>query len=221
MKGQISPTLLCADPLNLGRTIQELNALNIAWYHVDVMDGHFVPNLAFGLQWLEAILRNAAHPVYSHFMTDNPEQYIAPSAQMGLDCFIFHLEAVKTPFRMVQQIKEKGMKVGIAVNPVTPISSLCPLLPFLDVVTIMAVEPGFSGQKFLEHSYGKIAELSQLRCGSSPVIEVDGGITPDNCRKCVSYGADVLVAGAFTLFRKEGSLQENFERTCMEMEDSE
>lgn len=208
----ISPTLLCADQLAIGDAIKRLDALDIVWHHVDIMDGHFVPNLAFGLLSLQSICKMAKKPVCGHFMVDNPQDYVNECAQMGLDYFVFHLEATKSPFRLIQQIKAAGMKAGIAINPMTPVEALAELLSQLDVVLVMAVEPGFSGQTFLTLAYEKISKLAEKKKEYSFLIEVDGGITMDNAASCADCGADVLVGGAFTLFMEGDTLENNFER---------
>lgn len=208
----ISPTLLCADQLHLGDAIEKLNEYDIAWYHVDVMDGRFVPNLAFGLLSLQSICRKAAHPVCGHFMVENPRDYVKVCKEMGLDYFVFHIEAERNPFRLVEMIRKAGMKPGIAINPITPIEGLEALLEMVDVVLVMAVEPGFSGQKFLEFTYEKIKRLSELKKEKQFIIEVDGGVTPENISRCCECGADVLVAGAFTLFLSGDTLENNYRK---------
>lgn len=209
-KTEISPTLLCANQLLLWDTIRRLDALDIAWHHVDIMDGHFVPNLAFGLLSLRQICETAKNKVCAHFMVENPSEYVDACADMGLDYFVFHLEAERNPFRLVKKIKESGMKAGIALNPITPAEALSDILPLLDVVLVMAVEPGFSGQTFLDFTYKKISRLAAMQTDLNFLIEVDGGITMENAAACADSGADVLVGGAFTLFLEEDTLENNF-----------
>lgn len=212
MKGTtgISPTLLCASQLQLEEELRRLDQLDILWHHVDVMDGHFVPNLAFGLLTLQEICRHSSHPVYGHFMVTNPEDYVEACAEMKLDYFVFHLEAERNPFRLVQKIRQCGMKPGIALNPITPAEAAVNLLPLVDAVTVMAVEPGFSGQEFLPFSYEKIRSLARRKKEDNFLLEVDGGVTMENAPACAACGADVLVGGAFTLFQKDAPLEHNF-----------
>ena len=212
-EGKLSPTLLCADQMNLQETIDRLNSFDLAWYHVDIIDGHFVPNLAFGLLTLEQICRLAKHPVCGHFMVENPAAYLEASAKAGLDYFAFHVETEKNPFRLAEQIRRNGMKPAAAINPMTPIEYVRPLLPYLDLVILMAVEPGYSGQTFLPCIWSKLEELSGEKKNHSFLIEVDGGVNMENLGACIRGGADVLVAGAFTLFRPGFSLEENFRET--------
>lgn len=211
-KTSISPTLLCADQLSIGEAIQRLDNLEIAWHHVDIMDGHFVPNMAFGLLSLQQICKRTKKPVCAHFMVENPSDYVDVCADMKLDYFVFHLEAERNPIRLIKKIKESGMKAGIAINPITPVEALTDILCLLDEVLIMAVEPGFSGQTYLDFTYNKIRKLVEMRKNSSFLIEVDGGITMENTAACAECGADVLVGGDFTLFSKENTLENNFAR---------
>lgn len=212
-EGKLSPTLLCADQMNLQDTMEKLNSFDLAWYHVDIMDGHFVPNLAFGLLALEQICRVASHPVCGHFMVEKPAAYLEASAKAGLDYFAFHLETERNPFRLVEQIRRHGMKPAAAINPMTPIDDVRPLLPYLDLVILMAVEPGYSGQRFLPCTWPKLEELAGEKKNHSFLIEIDGGVNMENLGACIQGGADVLVAGAFTLFRPNCSLEENFRQT--------
>lgn len=217
---KIAPTLLCANPLRLEEDIRHLNALDIAWYHVDVMDGHFVPNLAFGLETVAAVCRMAEKPVCVHLMAEHPSDYIKPLSEAGVSVFTFHLEAEKTPFRLIQAVKTAGMKCGAAINPITPVRWLKPIVELLDTVLIMSVEPGFSGQSFLPQSTEKIKELRKLADLHHPelLIEVDGGINDENIGACIESGADILVGGALNLFRPPGTIAENHRRIVRIME---
>ena len=209
---KIAPTLLCADPLNLEKDISRLDALDIKWHHVDIMDGHFVPNLAFGILTAEAICKFAKKPVDCHLMTERPADYVPVFAKFKPAIFTFHLEATNNPFRLASVVKEAGMLCGVALNPVTPAAKIEPLIPYIDLVLIMGVEPGFSGQKFIPETTAKIKECRKLADAvkKSLIIEVDGGIDFENGPLCISAGADVLVGGTFTLFRSGYSLEENF-----------
>ena len=213
-KASIAPTLLCADPLNLRQEISSLEKLDIKWHHVDMMDGHFVPNLAFGMDAVAAICRAAKMPVCVHLMADRPGDYVGRLADSGVSGFVFHIEAERAPFRLIGAVREAGMLCGAAISPITPIEVLGPILPHLQIVTVMGVEPGFSGQSFLPHTIGKIAALRALADHQNPslMIEVDGGVDDLNGPQCAASGADVLVGGAFTLFKKGASLEENFTR---------
>jgi len=211
---QFAPSLFCADPLNLERDIRALDALAISWHHVDIMDGHFVPNLAIGIETALAICKNAKKPVYLHLMVERPSDYVPIFAKSGAAAFTFHLESTFNPFRVASLVKETGMKCGVAINPITPVERIKPLLSIIDLVTIMTIEPGFSGQKFIPTTLDKIKDLRKLAddAGSKLVIEIDGGITPENAPRCIDSGADVLVGGTFTIFQKGGSLEENFNK---------
>jgi ribulose-phosphate 3-epimerase len=207
----IAPTLLCADLLDLGRQIDGLERHDIRWHHVDVMDGHFVPNLAFGTDVVKAIGARASKPVLAHLMVERPQDYIQALAQ-SVDYFVFHLEATRTPFRIIGEARDAGLKPGVAINPSTSPESLAGLLPLVDVVTLMAVEPGFSGQVFMEQTYCRIAKIRALARDLAPevLIEVDGGIDEPIGAACLKAGADVLVGGVFSLFRKGRTLDENY-----------
>jgi len=211
-KAAIAPTLLCADPLNLESEIAALERHDIKWHHVDVMDGHFVPNLAFGMDAVRAICSAAKKPVCVHLMAQRPGDYVGRLSAAGASVFIFHLEAERAPFRLIGAVRDAGMLCGVAVSPITPVSLLEPLVPLIDAALIMGVEPGFSGQAFLPQTYDKIAQLRALadRLNPALIIEADGGIDETNGPPCAEAGADVLVGGAFTLFKGGGSLERNY-----------
>ncbi|HML45182.1 MAG TPA: ribulose-phosphate 3-epimerase [Clostridia bacterium] len=214
-QAKLAPTLLCADPLQLGAAIETFDGLDIAWHHVDVMDGHFVPNLAFGMDALRAICRAAKKPVCVHLMVEEPASYVQRLADQGASCFVFHLEAESAPFRLIRAVHDAGMQAGIALSPATDVEALRPLLSLLDMALIMAVEPGFSGQSFLPHTPEKISALRRMAKALRPglCIEVDGGLDDSNGHACQQCGADVLVGGVFTLFRQGATLEENFARS--------
>ena len=210
----LAPTLLCADPLNLENIISRLDKLDIRWHHIDVMDGHFVPNLGFGLDTVCAVCSVSKKPVYAHMMVNHPGNFIKKLSDSGVWGLSFHPETTKQPFRLAETVRETGMHCGAAVSPIVSADSLNPLLPYLDVLTIMAVEPGYSGQTLLPMVFKKIFDLRRMadNAGLSLIIEVDGGIDEINGPECIRQGADVLVGGAFSLFRKDASPEENYYR---------
>lgn len=208
----IAPTLLCADLLDLGRQIDILESLDIKWFHVDVMDGHFVPNLAFGIDIVKSIRSRSTKPILLHMMLERPQDFIHTLSKCTDYC-VFHLETSNNPFRIVEEIRNAGLKPGIAINPATPVENLKALLPHIHVVTLMAVEPGYSGQTFMNQTYERIAQLKALirECSPEVLIEVDGGIDGPIGSRCLNEGADVLVGGAFSLFREEEDLNSNYQ----------
>jgi len=191
----IAPSLLAADFTRLAEEITALEALGVDWLHCDIMDGVFVPNLSFGLPVLAAIRQVTPLPLDVHLMIIQPERYLEAFAQAGADVITFHWEATPHPDRLVQEIHRLGKKAGIALNPATPIEVLWDILPELDLVCLMSVNPGFGGQRFIPYVATKVQRLAELRAHrqAHALIEVDGGITPETAAWVPQ--ADVLVAG--------------------------
>jgi ribulose-phosphate 3-epimerase len=190
----IAPSLLSADFGNLERDVRRMDASAAAWHHVDIMDGVFVPNLSFGLPVVKAIKKAATKPLDVHLMIVDPDRYIQAFRDAGADHLTVHVEACTHLHRTLQAIRQAGMRPGIAVNPHTPISALEAIVSEADLVCLMSVNPGFGGQKFIEHTYEKVRQLRAL-AGPDLLIEIDGGVTLENAPLLLAAGANVLVAG--------------------------
>lgn len=193
----IAPSVLSADFLNLSSEINMINESEADWFHLDVMDGRFVPNISFGIPVIAAINREAKKPLDVHLMIVEPEKYITAFAKAGADHLTVHLEACTHLHRCIQMIHTEGMKAGVAINPHTPIALLEDIVKDVDIICMMSVNPGFGGQKFINHTLHKINQLRKLidASGSRALIEIDGGVTENNAKEIVAAGADVLVAG--------------------------
>ena len=195
----IAPSVLSADFANLERDIQMINQSDADWFHVDVMDGVFVPNISFGMPVVKSIAKHATKPLDVHLMIVEPDRYIKAFKDAGADVLTVHYEACTHLHRTVQSIKLEGMKAGVALNPHTSVDLLQDMLLDLDLVLIMSVNPGFGGQSFIENTFSKIARLKdmKIRSGANFLIEVDGGVNQSNAHKLAEAGADVLVAGNY------------------------
>jgi ribulose-phosphate 3-epimerase len=198
----IAPSLLAADFLHLGKACEMLNESEAAWFHLDVMDGSFVPNISYGLPIIEQIKKTTTKVMDVHLMIVHPEKYIADFKKAGADILTVHYEACPHLHSTLQQIKAQGMKAGVALNPHTSVEVLKEVIKDIDVVCVMSVNPGFGGQKFIEHTYEKVIALAELikTSGANTLIEIDGGVTEQNAAALVNAGAHVLVAGT-TVFK--------------------
>ena len=196
---KILPSILSADFANLERDVRELEQIGIDIFHIDVMDGNFVPNISFGFPIIEAIRSKTDKIFDCHLMIARPEEYVERFCNAGCDMVSFHIEATNHADRVIQIIKNSGKKAGIVLNPQTPIESVKYLLPKLDYVLIMTVDPGFGGQKFISEMLEKIEELAKIReeKGYSFLIQVDGGVNVETSKLCRDKGADLLVCGSF------------------------
>ena len=195
----IAPSVLAADFANLQRDIEMINNSEADWFHIDIMDGVFVPNISFGMPVLEAITKHAKKTIDVHLMIVDPDRYIKTFAALGSTILTVHYEACNHLHRTLQAIKAEGMKAGVALNPHTNIDLLEDVINDIDMVCIMSVNPGFGGQSFIENTYSKIEKLKALinKKNASTLIEIDGGVTDKNAAQLVKAGADVIVAGNF------------------------
>lgn len=208
---KVSPSLLAADFLNLGKEIEKINASEADYLHLDVMDGVFVPNISFGFPVLKGVAKACQIPLDVHMMTVEPEKWIGHVRDLGASIMNVHQEACQHLYSTVQHIHEAGMMAGVTLNPATPVETLTDIIGDLDLVLIMSVEPGFGGQPFIRHTLDKIRKLKELRdtSGSKAIIEVDGGVDDKTGAELAVAGADMLVAGSYVFGSKDLSFAVN------------
>ena len=199
MSTKIAPSILAADFGNLSRDCEIINKSNADWFHLDVMDGLFVPNISFGMPIVRSIRKMTKKPLDVHLMIIEPERYIDKFIEIGSDILTIHIEATSEMERILGRIKDSSIKSGIAINPDTPINKLEDYINKVDVVCLMGVHAGFGGQKFIEKTFDRLTELKSLinSSDSSALIEIDGGVDNTNSKKLKSLGADILVAGSY------------------------
>ncbi|AKA35711.1 ribulose-phosphate 3-epimerase [Flagellimonas lutaonensis] len=205
---KVAPSLLAADFGNLQRDIEMVNQSQADWFHLDIMDGVFVPNISFGMPVVKAIAQHAKKPLDVHLMIVDPDRYIKTFAELGADVLTVHYEACTHLHRSLQAIKAEGMKAGVAINPHTSVTLLEDTIQDIDLVCMMSVNPGFGGQSFIENTYKKVSELKNIieKRKAVTLIEIDGGVNAGNVRKLADAGADVFVAGSF-VFKSEDPIE--------------
>ena len=208
MSHKIAPSILAADFGNLQRDCEMVNTSQADWFHIDVMDGHFVPNISYGMPVIKAIKKHATKPLDVHLMIEKPERYIEEFAKVGADIITVHYESTIHLHRTLTQIEDAGCKAGVVLNLTTPVSVLEDILPKCYMVLLMSINPGFGGQKFEETTYNKVRKLRKManEQGLNTHIEIDGGVSTKNARKLLDAGANVLVAGSF-VFKSDNPSQ--------------
>tara|TARA_B100000945_G_C20307012_1_gene560865 strand:+ start:157 stop:807 length:651 start_codon:yes stop_codon:yes gene_type:complete len=208
MEHKIAPSILAADFGNLQRDCEMVNKSQADWFHIDIMDGHFVPNISYGMPVVEAIKKHAKKPLDVHLMIEKPERYIEKFAEIGADIITVHYESTIHLHRTLSQIQNAGCKAGVVLNLTTPVSVLEDILSKCYIVLLMSINPGFGGQKFEEMTYEKVRKLRKMikEKGLKTHIEIDGGVTCDNAKKLIDAGANVLVAGSF-IFKSKNPTQ--------------
>ncbi|MEC7646463.1 MAG: ribulose-phosphate 3-epimerase [Bacteroidota bacterium] len=208
MEHKIAPSILAADFGNLQRDCEMVNKSQADWFHIDIMDGHFVPNISYGMPVVEAIKKHAKKPLDVHLMIEKPERYIEKFAEIGADIITVHYESTIHLHRTLSQIQNAGCKAGVVLNLTTPVSVLEDILSKCYIVLLMSINPGFGGQKFEEMTYEKVRKLRKMikEKGLKTHIEIDGGVTSANAKKLINAGANVLVAGSF-IFKSKNPTQ--------------
>jgi len=208
MSHKIAPSILAADFGNLQRDCEMVNNSQADWFHLDVMDGHFVPNISYGMPVIQAIKKHATKPLDVHLMIEKPERYIEEFAKVGADIITVHYESTVHLHRTLTQIEDAGCKAGVVLNLTTPVSVLEDILPRCYMVLLMSINPGFGGQKFEEITYTKVKKLRKManEQALNTHIEIDGGVSTANAKKLLDAGADVLVAGSF-IFKSDNPTQ--------------
>ena len=206
MKHLVAPSILAADFNNLKKDIEIVNNSEADWFHLDVMDGLFVPNISFGMPLIRHIKKIAKKPLDVHLMIESPSKYINTFKECGADILTVHYEACKHLHRTIEEIKKQKMLAGVAINPHTPVSLLKDILNDIDLVCLMSVNPGFGGQSFINNTHQKIKDLSKFKKEKKFLIEVDGGVNIENSKSIIESGADVLVAGS-AVFKSEEPLE--------------
>ena len=201
----IAPSMLASDFGNLQRDTEMINNSEADWFHIDIMDGVFVPNISYGMPVLKAITKHARKTIDVHLMIIDPDRYIKEFAELGADILTVHYEACTHLHRTLQAIKAEGMKAGVAINPHTNVDLLKDVIKDIDVVLVMSVNPGFGGQSFIENTYNKVQRLKEIIALNNveTLIEIDGGVTDENAAQLAKAGADVLVAGSFVFKAKD------------------
>lgn len=206
----VAPSILSADPLRYGDEIKSVETAGADWHHIDVMDGHFVPNLTFGLPLIKSLKKVSKLPLDVHIMVSNPDEVALSYVEAGADVLVFHAEAAKHGHRLAQAIREKGARPGIALNPASPLEYAYAMAPHVDVIMLMSVNPGFGGQSFIEDTVSRVSALSKWlsanKLREKVLIEVDGGINDQTGAKIVGAGANILVAGTYVYAAKDRSL---------------
>lgn len=203
-KTLIAPSILAADFGNLQRDVEMINQSDAHWFHLDVMDGVFVPNISFGMPIINSIAKHTSKTLDAHLMIIDPDRYIKTFADLGVDYLTVHYEACTHLHRTLQAIKAEGMKAGVALNPHSNINLLEDTINDIDLVCVMSVNPGFGGQSFIENTYSKVEKLKEMitKKNATTLIQIDGGVTNKNAKQLAEAGADVLVAGSY-IFRSE------------------